>query len=129
MIQLVILNGSKAGHACVARRFPFQIGRGADSHLALEEDGVWERHLEIHFVPGEGFRLQTHPGALVSVNNQRVERTRLRNGDLLELGSVQVRFWLAPVAQRRLRPREVLTWVAWGALLLFQLGLIYGLLV
>ena len=127
VIQLSILNGKMAGRECVARRFPFRIGRAADAHLALPADGVWDRHLEIHFERDDGFHLRTHPGALVSVNGQSVEQARLRNGDLLELGSIKLRFWLAPAAQLSLRTREVLTWAAWGALLLLQLGLIYWL--
>ena len=128
MIQLTILNGGMAGRECVARRFPFQIGRAPGAHLSLPVEGVWDRHLEIHFCRGDGFHLQIHPGALVSVNGQLVGQARLRNGDCLELGSVKLRFWLAAAAQRSLRAREVLTWLALAALFAFQLGLIYWLL-
>lgn len=127
VIQLSILNAEMAGRDCLARRFPFQIGRAAGAHLALPAEGVWDRHLEIHFRSGDGFHLRAHPGALVSVNGQRVEQARLRNGDLLQLGSVKLRFWLAPAAQRSLLPREALTWLALGALTAFQLIVIYRL--
>jgi hypothetical protein len=128
VIQLILLNGRKAGCDCVARRFPFQLGRASDSHLALEGDGVWERHAAITFRPREGFFVEVQGKALLSVNGQSVQRTRLRNGDLIECGSAKLRFWLAPVRQRSLAPREILTWVALAALLVFQLGLIYRLL-
>ena len=128
VIQLSILNGERAGYECVARRFPFQIGRAPGAHLVLAADGVWDRHLEIRFRTEDGFHLLAQAGALVSVNGQRVEQTRLHNGDLLELGSVKLRFWLAPAAQRSLRFRELLTWLALGALGIFQLVLIYRLL-
>lgn len=128
VIQLAILNGGMAGRACVARHFPFQIGRASDAHLPLSGDGVWDRHLEIHFRRGDGFHLQAHPGALVSVNGERLEQARLHNGDCLELGSVKLRFWLAAADQRSLRPRELLTWLTLAALFAFQLGLIYWLL-
>lgn len=127
MIQLNILNGKMAGQTFVARRFPFGIGRAAGAHLVLDGDGVWDRHLELQF-SGEGLYLQAQPGALVTLNGQRVEHARLHNGDLLELGSVKLRFWLAAVAQRSLRPREILTWLALSALFVFQLLLIYWLL-
>ena len=129
MIQLNILNGKKAGQEIVARLFPFQIGRAPAAQLSLEDDGIWERHLEITLQRGEGFLLQTHPQALVSVNGQGVDHTTLRNGDLIELGSVQLRFWLAPVRQRSLLLRESLTWLGLAALFAAELALLYWLLV
>ena len=129
MIQLNILNGKKAGHEIVGRLFPFQIGRAAAAHLPLDEDGVWERHLEIILQRGEGFLLQAHPQALVAVNGQGVQQTTLRNGDLIELGSVQLRFWLSPVRQRSLLLREGLIWSALVALFAAQLVVLYWLLV
>ena len=127
MIQLVILTGRKAGHSCVARRFPFQIGRASGAHLVLEEDGVWDRHAAIHFQRDDGFHLESQIGALVSVNGGRIERTRLHNGDLIECGSTRIRFWLAALPQKSLRPREALTWLALAALFALQIGLVYRL--
>jgi hypothetical protein len=127
VIQLIILDGEKAGHSCVARHFPFQIGRASECGLTVQGDGVWDRHAEIAFQAGEGFLLEPSQGALVSVNGERVARTRLRNGDLIECGSVKLRFWLAPLPQQGLGWRETLTWLGLAALLLLQLGLIYRL--
>ena len=45
MLQICVLSGRKAGTVCVARRFPFGIGRTASMDLCLEDDGVWNRHL------------------------------------------------------------------------------------
>jgi hypothetical protein len=127
VIQLVILEGAKAGPPCVARHFPFLVGRSARAHLVLDGAGVWDDHARIDFQPGEGFLLEPCAGALVSVNGERTGRTRLRNGDLIECGSVKLRFWLAPFRQRGLRLREGLTWLALGALFAFQIGLVYVL--
>jgi hypothetical protein len=128
VVQLSILNGEQAGRECVARRFPFVVGRSPQPHLPLPANGVWDRHLVIHWRRSDGFHLETCPGALVSVNGLPVTETRLRNGDLLELGSLKLRFWLAPVVQRSLRPREWFTWGALGVLVLLELALIYALL-
>lgn len=128
MIQLNILNGKKAGQEIVARLFPFQIGRATAAHLKLDEDGVWEKHLEIILQSGEGFLLQAHPQALVTVNGEAVRQATLRNGDLIEAGSVQLRFWLSPVRQRSLLVQESLTWFALTALFFVELGLLYWLL-
>ena len=127
MIQLTILNGKQAGSTCVARRFPFSLGRSPKAQLRLEEDGVWDTHAQIHFRRGEGFLLEVSPGALAAVNGQPLSEARLRNGDLIECGSAKVRFWLAPLRQRSLRAREGLTWVALAGLCLAQLLIIYRL--
>jgi hypothetical protein len=127
VIQLTVLNGQQAGRSWVARRFPFVVGRSRACHLALEQDGVWDRHATIHFRPGEGFFVEASPEALLSINGERAVQARLRNGDLIECGCVRLRFWLAAVEQRGLRTREGLTWVALGGLFALQVMLVYWL--
>ena len=127
VIQLTVLSGARTGQTSTAPEFPFQIGRSPSSHLVLDSPGVWDRHAAIEFQPGEGFFIGPHSGALVSVNGGRVASSRLHNGDLIECGSVKMRFWLAPLPQGSLRPREVLTWVGLAALLALQLTIIYRL--
>jgi hypothetical protein len=127
VIQLVVQNGSQAGCHRVARRFPFQVGRSPRSHLPLADEGVWPAHATICFQAGEGYFLQAEPEALTRVNGERVARIRLRNGDLIECGSVRLRFWLAALRQRGLWLREAMTWIGLGCLCLLQLGLVYWL--
>ena len=128
MIQLQILAGKQAGSDIVVRRFPFLIGRSAAAQLRLEEAGVWERHLEIHFERGEGFAFSAQTGATTLINGFQVENGRLRNGDLVELGLVQLRFWLARSEQESLRLREALTWASLLASFAVQIALIFWLL-
>ena len=128
MIQLQILSGKQAGHDIVVRRFPFGLGRETTAGLPLDDDGVWERHLEIAFQRGEGFIFTARREAPAIVNGEQLEKGTLRNGDLIELGSVRIRFWLARSGQQTMRVREALTWS--GLILLFaaQIALIYWLL-
>ena len=93
MVQLNILSGKMAGTQWVARRFPVQIGRAANSGLRLEENGVWDEHAQLNLDRLEGFLLKAHPNALVTVNNQPVQTVRLRNGDSIALGAVRLQFW------------------------------------
>jgi len=116
MVQLSILSGKMAGRQTRVRRFPFSIGRAADSDLPLDDDGVWERHLTLEFQPPDKIVMQTAAGALVTLN-----------GDLLTLGSVRLQFWLAPTRQRSLKLRESLVWTLLAVVTLTQLGLIYWL--
>ena len=128
MIQLQIRSGKKAGTTSVARRFPFHIGRSSAADLCLEEDGVWDRHLELDLITPDGFVLRTQPNALVAVNGQRIEQAVLRNGDLIEIGSLKMRFWLSETRQIGLRFREWLTWCALVLLSAGQVCLVYWLL-
>src|SRR5256885_2853798 len=83
MVQLKVLSGKQAGAVTVARRFPFIVGRDASANLRLEEEGVWERHLERDLQMPEGFVLIVNPKARATVNDQPVQQALLRNGDLL----------------------------------------------
>ena len=128
MIQLQILSGQQAGHDIVVRRFPFTIGRGAGQDLQATDGGIWDRHLTIEFRRSDGFVLIVQPGALVMVNGVRVDTGLLRNGDMLELGSMRSRFWLARSEQRPLGWREAIMWAALTGLFALQAGLIAALL-
>jgi len=128
MVQLKILSGKKAGTAWVARRFPVRIGRSASADLRLEEDGVWDEHLQLDLDAAQGFVLNACPPALTAVNGQPVQRTLLRNGDAIDLGSLKLQFWLCETRQSGLRFRERLVWGGIAAVCLAQLGLIYWLL-
>ena len=128
MVQLTILTGNQAGAHWVARRFPVQVGRAPSSDLCVQEDGVWENHLQIHMRSREGFLLAAQPQAFVAVNGQAIQEAILRNGDLIEFGALRIRFGLAPVRQRGLRLRESLVWFTLAALCGGQIALIYWLL-
>jgi predicted component of type VI protein secretion system len=128
VIQLQLLSGRQAGSETVARHFPFCIGRGPEADLQLDDGGVWDSHLQIEFRRGEGFVFSTNSQAVTLVNGARVENGLLRNGDLIELGAMKLRFWLARSEQKSLRFREALTWAAFCALFAGQIALIYWLL-
>jgi len=115
-----------AGTSWVARRFPVRLGRAASSDLRLEEEGVWEQHLDLE-LDREGFSLRIHPNALVRVNGQPSDGTRLRNGDILELGVVRLQFWIGEVRQSRLRFGEAMCWGIITAVFLAQLAVLYWL--
>jgi hypothetical protein len=128
MVQLKILSGKKAGETWVTRRFPVHLGRAAGADLQLEEEGVWDQHLSIEFRPREGLFLKPAANALVAVNTLPTEEVLLRNGDLIELGSVKLQFWLSETCQTGLGARETLTWAGVAAVFLAQVGLLYWLL-
>ena len=128
MVQLSVVSGKTAGTGLVIRRFPVRIGRSPKADLCLEEQGVWDDHLRLELHRGEGFVLETAPNALAAVNGHRAQRTVLRNGDIIEIGSARIQFWLSETRQSGLRLREGLTWAAIAAISLGQVALVYLLL-
>ncbi|HOC54810.1 MAG TPA: FHA domain-containing protein [Verrucomicrobiota bacterium] len=125
MVQLKLLSGKKAGTAWVARRFPVRIGRSNAADLQLEDEGVWDQHLQLDFDPAQGIVLIAHPSAPATVNGHPLQQTVLRNGDGIHIGALKMQFWLSETRQDGLRWREGLTWVAISAISLGQVGLIY----
>lgn len=117
-----------AGTDITARHFPFRIGRAASAHLQLEEQGVWDQHLELTLDRTSGFSVATAPDALVTINGQPVRECVLRNGDTIEIGALKIRFWLSSVRQYGLFIRETLVWISFVALMAAQIALIYWLL-
>jgi hypothetical protein len=128
MVQLRILSGKMAGVDITARHFPFCIGRSAAADLQLQEDGVWDRHLELALDPAAGYVLTAAPDALTAINGQPVRQAVLRNGDTMEIGALKIRFWLGAVRQYALPIRELLIWLAFALVAAVQVALIYRLL-
>jgi pSer/pThr/pTyr-binding forkhead associated (FHA) protein len=93
----------------------------------LDDDGVWDQHLELDVRTDEGAVLSAASNAFTAVNGNPVQQSVLRNGDLIEIGSVRILFGLSPTRQYSLYLREALTWLALAALGLTQVGIIYWL--
>ena len=70
MVHFKIVSGKMAGSEKVARHFPFRIGRAASAELRVEDDGVWDEHLELAFDATNGFVLATRSNAIASINGQ-----------------------------------------------------------
>ena len=127
VVYFQILNGKTAGTSWTARRLPVRIGRAPGSDLCLDDPGVWDEHLEVALGPEDSFEVSVCGSALALLNGTPMRKAVLRSGDVLHLGATELRFGLSPAAQRSLRLRELLTWLALVALCLGQVALIYFL--
>jgi pSer/pThr/pTyr-binding forkhead associated (FHA) protein len=128
MVQLSILSGPRSGEIVLPPHYPFRIGRADESDLRLDQPGVWPRHLSLDIRWTDGVWIKSEPNALTSVNGHRVGQARLRNGDLIEAGSVRFRMGIKPVHQRGLKWRETSFWLAMAGLWIGQGYLIWRLL-
>jgi pSer/pThr/pTyr-binding forkhead associated (FHA) protein len=128
MLQFRAIAGTRQATVWEAETFPLQIGRSAGAAIRLEEAGVWDEHAEVDFDVEEGFLLNGHAGALLRVNGEPVAQVRLRNGDIIELGSVKLQCWLSEVKRRNLSWRERFVWFLLFLVTVLQLILIGKLL-
>ena len=128
MVRIRILSGERAGEDCRLTRFPVVIGRASDAGLSLLETGVWERHLELRLSSSREFMAAAVAEALLIVNGRACSETSLRSGDLIEIGSARLQFWLNEVGQRPLGLRETLVWLGIALVSVAQFLLIGWLL-
>jgi pSer/pThr/pTyr-binding forkhead associated (FHA) protein len=127
VVQLQLLTGNRSGTIFRSTHFPIRAGREPESDLPLDDPGIWQRHFVID-CSSEGLVLEAEAEALLSVNDALVQRAVLRNGDIITLGALKIRFSLSPVRQSSLALREWLTWIALAALCLGQIALVYELI-
>lgn len=79
-----------------------RIGRDHENDLQLEDANVHLHHALIQRTPEAEFILLDVSGAKgngTMVNGRRLARTRLKDGDIIELGSSRVRFHCEPVSR------------------------------
>ncbi|QOV88813.1 FHA domain-containing protein [Humisphaera borealis] len=90
---LKVSQGLIAGKQFILYRNPTYIGSSPDCQIYLFKDPkVGKRHAAIHIVPN-GFDIEDMPlGVNTLVNGKAVSRTRLKNGDRIQVGSTQLVF-------------------------------------
>lgn len=84
------------------KRYPitntiWRIGRSTDNEMTLRDSSVSRRHAEIDRDKGDIFTI-TDLGSLngVYVNNKKTDKQILREGDIIEIGDINLRFTLLP---------------------------------
>jgi hypothetical protein len=90
---LKVTQGLIAGKQFILYRNPTFIGSAPENQIYLFKDPqVGRRHAAIHIVQG-GFELEDLPlGAATLINGRTVTRTRLKNGDQLQIGGTRFLF-------------------------------------
>jgi hypothetical protein len=102
---------------------PFLVGRKG-SNLELEQPGVWDRHFIVDRSADGTFVAIPQPEAVLTrAGHVLTEATPLRNGDVLEAGSVRLQFRLQAARQRSLSALEIFTWVGLSVLVVVQIVL------
>ena len=90
---LRVTEGLIAGKQFILYRNPTFVGSGPDCQIYLFKDPkVGRRHAAIHILPN-GFELEDLPlGEPTFINGKPVNKTRLRNGDRIQIGGTLLVF-------------------------------------
>ncbi len=74
-----------------------RLGRSKNNEITLRDTSVSRRHAEIHRDTGDEFTLiDLNSLNGVFVNNEKIGRYKLKEGDVIEIGDVSLRFTLMP---------------------------------
>lgn len=90
---LVVQDESKKRYAIT--RTTWRIGRGKDNEMTLNDSSVSRRHAEIHRDKGDLFTIYDLDSLNgVYINNNKVSKSLLHEGDIIEIGDINLRFTL-----------------------------------
>ncbi len=74
-----------------------RIGRGSNNEITLRDKSVSRHHAEIHLGQGKEFTLiDLNSRNSVFINNEKVGRYKLKEGDIIEIGDIKLKFTLMP---------------------------------
>ena len=72
-----------------------RIGRGQDNELVIDDNSISRKHAEIHrYSNGNFIIFDVDSTNGIYVNNEKVSKKKLEEGDMLELGDIHFRFTL-----------------------------------
>lgn len=90
---LVVQDESKKRYAIT--RTTWRIGRSKDNEMILNDSSVSRRHAEIHRDKGDLFTIYDLDSLNgVYINNNKVSKSLLHEGDIIEIGDINLRFTL-----------------------------------
>ena len=92
---LITQDETKARHPII--RTTCRLGRSKNNEITLRDSSVSRRHAEIHRDKGDEFTLiDLNSLNGVFVNSEKIGRYKLKEGDIIEIGDVNLRFTLMP---------------------------------
>jgi pSer/pThr/pTyr-binding forkhead associated (FHA) protein len=90
---LTVLRGIDSGKRILLKNLSvFEAGKAQGNHICLRDESVAFNHFRVYFSDGvfSIYDLGSKRGTLV--NGQRIEKSRLNHGDVIDVGDVKLRF-------------------------------------
>ncbi len=127
MIELIEIGDRKSGRRFQSDAAPIRLGRRAGLDIVLPDPGVFDLHAEIGMDAEGWYTLRSTGPAIVSVNDHPVQQHRLRNGDVMSLGSAKLQFSIRTAPQKSMRRYEYAVWILFAAVLGGALTAVLGI--
>jgi signal transduction histidine kinase len=91
--KLTVVQGADAGKEFVLAGTTVAVGRHSGNAVALRDDQVSRKHLELRLMPGGGYHLfDLRSGNGTTVNGRVVQAVELRDGDRIGVGGTVLRY-------------------------------------
>jgi pSer/pThr/pTyr-binding forkhead associated (FHA) protein len=87
--RLIVLNGPARGQRITVPGSPVTLGRGEDCTLVLDDEEVAAHHAVVEHTSGGMYIRDLGTMSHILVNNREVSESRLKHGDVVELGRTQ----------------------------------------
>jgi pSer/pThr/pTyr-binding forkhead associated (FHA) protein len=110
--QLVVTAGPDRGRSFpLTAGTPLRVGRSARTNTKLSDASVSRLHCEVHYDGSTSATLTNHSNNGTLVNGQPATRQELRHGDLIRIGSTELRFQVTALEESDtlLQPGEAAT--------------------
>lgn len=127
MIELIEVGDRKSGRRFQSDAAPIRLGRRPGLDIVLPDAGVFDLHAEIGMDAEGWYTLRPAGPAIVSVNDRPVQQHRLRNGDVMGLGSTKFQFSIRTAPQKSMRRYEYAVWTLIAAMLVGALTALLGI--
>jgi two-component system, cell cycle response regulator len=88
---LVVVSGPIAGELVALRQRETVLGRGEDCHIQLRDDSVSRRHALVTSILDRWLAIDLGSTNGTFINDVRIERAELKEGDLLRVGKVALK--------------------------------------
>lgn len=89
---LVVVSGSDAGRRIDLNDDELLVGRASDCAIVIDNDSVSRHHATLVRVMGRWIVIDQQSTNGTFLNNRRVERTELKDGELLRIGKVALKY-------------------------------------
>jgi len=122
MIELRLLNQRGTGRSFRVEAAPVRLGRRPGLDVVVAEPGVWDFHAKIEQNSAGWLIVMPQGQAIISVNDLPALQHRLRQGDVLTLGSARLQFSVGSAPLKPLRFREWSVWTMIVAVVLAGAG-------
>ncbi|RME03360.1 MAG: FHA domain-containing protein [Planctomycetota bacterium] len=107
--QLRVLNGSQQGATfLLEKRSVFELGRASSSTIQIKDESVAMNHCRIYRESNSEYILyDLNSASGTKINGAPVQKTQIHDGDVLQVGQIQLKFEMVPYEEKETSDEDV----------------------